>query len=157
MNKNDKKMNNKGFSLVELIIVIAIMAILVGALAPQFFKYLESSRQSTDIDSIATYKTAVEAAVMDSAGGDGSISGAEITITTGGGSSLSKVKCTIPLTDVGLSEANTDVNLKSKTWPTVTYKFGFDESSKSYKWTGTAETGHKNTASPEKDMDSVFK
>ncbi|MBR3517707.1 MAG: prepilin-type N-terminal cleavage/methylation domain-containing protein, partial [Lachnospiraceae bacterium] len=27
--------NNKGFSLVELIIVIAIMAILVGVMAPQ--------------------------------------------------------------------------------------------------------------------------
>lgn len=30
------KRNNKGFSLVELIIVIAIMAILAGVLAPQF-------------------------------------------------------------------------------------------------------------------------
>ena len=29
-----KKTNNKGFSLVELIIVIAIMAILAGAIAP---------------------------------------------------------------------------------------------------------------------------
>ena len=28
--------NNKGFSLVELIIVIAIMAILIGVIAPQF-------------------------------------------------------------------------------------------------------------------------
>ena len=29
-----KKMNNKGFSLVELIVVIAIMAVLIGVLAP---------------------------------------------------------------------------------------------------------------------------
>ena len=31
-----KKMNNKGFSLVELIIVIAIMAVLIVVLAPQY-------------------------------------------------------------------------------------------------------------------------
>jgi len=30
-----KQKNNKGFSLVELIVVIAIMAVLVGVLAPQ--------------------------------------------------------------------------------------------------------------------------
>ena len=43
-----KKTNNKGFSLVELIIVIAIMAILVGVLAPQYLKYVEKSRVSAD-------------------------------------------------------------------------------------------------------------
>lgn len=43
-----KEMNNKGFSLVELIIVIAIMAVLVGVLAPQFLKYVESSRVQKD-------------------------------------------------------------------------------------------------------------
>ncbi|SCP94726.1 type II secretion system protein [Anaerobium acetethylicum] len=42
------KMNNKGFSLVELIIVIAIMAILVGVLAPQYIKYVDRSKTSKD-------------------------------------------------------------------------------------------------------------
>ena len=47
-----KQKNNKGFSLVELIVVIAIMAVLVGVLAPQFIKYVEKSRQSTDMQSV---------------------------------------------------------------------------------------------------------
>ena len=42
-----KQKNNKGFSLVELIVVIAIMAVLVGVLAPQLIKYVEKSREST--------------------------------------------------------------------------------------------------------------
>lgn len=42
------KSKNKGFSLVELIIVVAIMAILVAILAPQYVKYVEKSRQTRD-------------------------------------------------------------------------------------------------------------
>lgn len=40
---------NKGFSLVELIITIAIMAVLIAVLAPVFIKYVEQSRRSRDI------------------------------------------------------------------------------------------------------------
>lgn len=44
--------NNKGFSLVELIIVIAIMAVLVGVIAPMFLMYVESSREAIDIQNM---------------------------------------------------------------------------------------------------------
>lgn len=43
------KCRNHGFSMVEIIIVIAIMAILAAALAPQLIKYVRKSRRSTDI------------------------------------------------------------------------------------------------------------
>ena len=62
------KKNNNGFSLVELIIVIAIMAVLVGVLAPQFIKYVEQSRRSRDI---ATAQEIREAYLADIADGIG--------------------------------------------------------------------------------------
>lgn len=41
--------DSKGITMVELIIVIAIMAILTGALAPAIIKYLEKSRRAKDV------------------------------------------------------------------------------------------------------------
>lgn len=55
-----KKKNNKGFSLVELIVVIAIMAVLVGVLAPQFIGYVNNSRISTDIQNVEEMKNAYD-------------------------------------------------------------------------------------------------
>ena len=40
---------NKGFSLVELIIVIAIMAILAAAIAPALIRYIDKSRREDDV------------------------------------------------------------------------------------------------------------
>ena len=86
-----KKMNNKGFSLVELIIVIAIMAILIVVLAPQYLKYVEKSRNSTDLQNITEIKTALEvySADPDSVVGLPANETIEISITATGGSILS--------------------------------------------------------------------
>lgn len=55
-----KKLNNNGFSLIELIIVMAIMAILTVAVAPQYLKYVERSRKSVDVQTMASVVTAIE-------------------------------------------------------------------------------------------------
>ena len=60
-----KKTNNKGFSLVELIVVIAIMAVLIGVLAPTFTKYVERSRKSTDVQNVASVVSAIETYTID--------------------------------------------------------------------------------------------
>ena len=60
-----KKMNNKGFSLVELIVVIAIMAVLVGVLAPTLIKNVEKSRESTDLQNLDTIRGAVVTTLSD--------------------------------------------------------------------------------------------
>lgn len=60
--KKDGRLNNKGFSLVELIIVIAIMAILVGVVGTQVIPYMESTRRSKDVQILSAYATAGMAA-----------------------------------------------------------------------------------------------
>lgn len=60
-----KKKNNKGFSLIELIIAIAILVILTGLLAPQFMKYIEKSRLAKDLQSLDSVYTAVQGTLAD--------------------------------------------------------------------------------------------
>ena len=62
---NKKKKDNKGFTLVELVIVVAILAILVGILAPQYTKYVEKSRQSADVSNLENIVKGFKVAAAD--------------------------------------------------------------------------------------------
>jgi len=131
-----KKMNNKGFSLVELIIVIAIMAILVGVLAPQFIKYVEQSRESTDISSIDECKKAAETFVADyNPGGTITVAAASgaITITaapSGSGQAFDATK----QAEYGITADST--KLKS-THSTITWVYDADK----FTWSTTYTAG----------------
>ena len=132
-----KQKNNKGFSLVELIVVIAIMAVLVGVLAPQFIKYVERSRQSTDLQNVEELKNAVEVEAAD----NGITANAVITVGSG--------KATLTgVTPASLSK--NEVSLKSKGWGNATYTYDKDK----LKWEHTGTT--VNTKDPGRDMADVF-
>ncbi len=116
--KKIMKTDNKGFSLIELIIVIAIMAVLIALIAPNLTKYLGSSKKTADDKNLDEVKKQIESCIADAATkgidvaagkmtikGDGS---SAVTITgTGGGTDFQKL-----VVDV-LGKANT----KSKVTP----------------------------------------
>lgn len=60
-----KNQNNKGFSLVELIVVVAIMGVLMVVLAPALLRYVERARLQTDNSMIAEIANAIEIALTD--------------------------------------------------------------------------------------------
>lgn len=116
--KKQKSMGNKGFSLVELIIVIAIMAILVGVMAPQLLKYVERTRVSADTQVADTVRTAVVTSLMDPQVDDAPSTKTYATLNDLYADTVDSPKFVAAVKEV-LNETNADkvnANLKSKVY-----------------------------------------
>ena len=141
------KNDNKGFSLIELIVVIAIMAILVGVMAPQVIKYIESSRQSTDMQNAAAMRTAIEVGVADGAityDVTLTIANGKVSVTGGTGDALKTT-----LESMGMTN---EITLKSAGWTAAKlaeYKVA------NYKWVPGA--ANVNANQPANDLTNAFK
>lgn len=59
-----KRLNKKGFTLAELLIVVAIIAVLVAIAIPIFTSQLEKAREATDAANIRAAYAEVQAAVL---------------------------------------------------------------------------------------------
>ena len=61
----DKKINNKGFSLIEIIIVIAIMVVLIGVSSAVILNYIDHTRYGKDMTALDSVHTAMRLYVGD--------------------------------------------------------------------------------------------
>jgi len=75
------KKNNKGFTLAELLIVVAIIAVLVAIAIPIFTSQLEKSREATDAANIRDYYAEIAVCLVD---GSLDIANGEALTVTGG-------------------------------------------------------------------------
>jgi len=72
---NNKKMNKKGFTIVELVIVIAVIAILAGVMIPTFGGIIKTANESGAMQKVsAAYKEAYALAISDGTITDGEVS-----------------------------------------------------------------------------------
>ena len=62
---NEMHNKNEGFTLVELIIVVAIMGVLIALLVPVYARHVEKSRETVDIANVRSAYAEIMAEVMD--------------------------------------------------------------------------------------------
>lgn len=108
---------NKGFSLVELIVVVAIMAVLVGILAPAYLSYVEKTRRGADEDMAEEVRHSIEVATAEICVYDEVKAGATFTFTNGAAIAGQFTGCS------NLTDSMTDV-YTTKTFDIKSKKYG---------------------------------
>lgn len=134
-----KQKNNKGFSLVELIVVIAIMAVLVGVLAPQLIKYVEKSREATDIQTCDNIATALKTYYADEEVAASATATATTVTVTLGKTELGTAADTA-VKDAGLTKAK----IKGTKWANDTITIKYNKADGTITYEGTSPYYHSD-------------
>lgn len=79
-----KKLNKKGFTLAELLIVVAIIAVLVAVSIPIFTTQLEKAREATDLANIRAAYAEAMVDLLDNNGEGGDAQSVKMVQTTSG-------------------------------------------------------------------------
>ncbi len=96
-----RKLNNKGFTLVEIVIVIVIIAILAAMLVPALTQWIDKSKKKTFTSACGTIKTSVWSQIAEQYAVDNSvpaladINWVEVTKDVGKGVSNSAIGTTV--------------------------------------------------------------
>ena len=130
--------NNKGFSLVELIVVVLIMAIISVALAPQVVKWVKNSRISADIQTRNTLKEQCEIALTDVEAFNKVKDGGYVITITKGSSGVPSYQYD-DVTGIDITPSTTDAYWASLL--KVTGCSDFDDFNSQYKIKSSADNG----------------
>ncbi len=77
------KKDNKGFTLIELIVVVLIIAIIAVAMTPQVTKWVKKSRESMDTNNAGTLKTCFDIALTEAMVDSGSVVEEYVVLNSG--------------------------------------------------------------------------
>lgn len=125
MKKMSQK-NNKGFSLVELIVVVAIMAVLMGILVPTLVKNVEKSKKQKDASAIEEIRSTMVTTLADPTYSDIEAKivydGTTIDVDT-----PKDIKAVKPITDAEVKTFLTAVSADVKDWKFTSKAYKADD------------------------------
>jgi type IV pilus assembly protein PilA len=151
------KKQNKGFSLVELIIVIAIMAILAAAIAPALIRYIDKSRRADDLSAAETINSAMSSALANEDAYDEIqqyMKGTVIATATTGNpfdTTVSGISCPTFLEELNSNIGGTAPKLKYKKDGQNGWAVGVSEVGKPIVWISTSSAVTAYSVQPEID------